>query len=762
MPTYHSASGSAAEDLFIDLFSEAFGAEKAGYLYSQYHFYDIYQNSRYADFVLENGSHRVAIEIDDEASHNKQLVSSGKFYDDLLKQNSMVYLGWDVYRWAVRQMQTQPDAVKDELQLFLGSHPQFKEIEDYLPAQKAKALDGANLELKEHQKSALKALEQMRDNSETIALLYHATGTGKTTTAVLDAKRCGGRVLFIAHTQELVDQAAKRFRELWTNTTVGRYCEVIKQPRAHVVCGSVQSVALHLDEFKDDEFDYLIVDEAHHAAADTYQKILSYFKPAFTLGLTATPERADDKSILEIFKNTAHKLDIQTAVEIGELVPVRCIRIHTNIDLTKVRFNSVQYNIRDLESKIYVPERNRLIVDTWMQYVRDKRTVVFCASVKHAQQIADLFREQGIKSAAVSGSMKQSERREFQEKFVNRDIQVLCACDLLNEGWDCPEIEVLFMARPTMSKVLYTQQLGRGMRLYEGKESLMVFDFVDNASQYNAPYSLHRLFRLKDYQPGALAVAPSGKKTAEDELYARGEKPEALLDWPVDATDYELVDIFNWQEEAAGMISQMEFVRRVDVQTETIERYVREGKLVPDLVVPMSEHRTFKYFKEETLKKYAEQYGWTLIDDNNRKSVFMDMIRQMDMSYSYKPVLMKAILLYADDKGRVKLDDIVAYFRSYYENRRASGLPVEKKNSIFAKGGYTDKEAERNILANPFKRFEDMQMLRHTRTLGIVQVDESVWKHLTKEERAEIAAICDEKLNGYFELRGKKSPLTLP
>lgn len=762
MPTYHSASGSAAEDLFIDLFSEAFGAEKAGYLYSQYHFYDIYQNSRYADFVLENGSHRVAIEIDDEASHNKQLVSSGKFYDDLLKQNSMVYLGWDVYRWAVRQMQTQPDAVKDELQLFLGSHPQFKEIEDYLPAQKAKALDGANLELKEHQKAALKALEQMRDNSETIALLYHATGTGKTTTAVLDAKRCGGRVLFIAHTQELVDQATKRFRELWTNTTVGRYCEVIKQPRAHVVCGSVQSVALHLDEFKDDEFDYLIVDEAHHAAADTYQKILSYFKPAFTLGLTATPERADDKSILEIFKNTAHKLDIQTAVEIGELVPVRCIRIHTNIDLTKVRFNSVQYNIRDLESKIYVPERNRLIVDTWMQYVRDKRTVVFCASVKHAQQIADLFREQGIKSAAVSGSMKQSERREFQEKFVNRDIQVLCACDLLNEGWDCPEIEVLFMARPTMSKVLYTQQLGRGMRLYEGKESLMVFDFVDNASQYNAPYSLHRLFRLKDHQPGALAVAPSGKKTAEEELYARGEKPEALLDWPVDATDYELVDIFNWQEEAAGMISQMEFVRRVEVQTETIERYVREGKLVPDLVVPMSEHRTLKYFKEETLKKYAEQYGWTLIDDNNRKSVFMDMIRQMDMSYSYKPVLMKAILLYADDKGRVKLDDIVAYFRSYYENRRASGLPVEKKNSIFAKGGYTDKEAECNILANPFKRFEDMQMLRHTRTLGIVQVDESVWKHLTKEERAEIAAICDEKLNGYFELRGKKSPLTLP
>ena len=101
---YHAVSGSAAEDLFIDLFSETFGAEKTKYLYSQYHFYDIYQNSRYADFMLESGAHRIAIEIDDEASHNKSLVSSNKFYDDLLKQNSMIYLGWDVYRWAVRQI----------------------------------------------------------------------------------------------------------------------------------------------------------------------------------------------------------------------------------------------------------------------------------------------------------------------------------------------------------------------------------------------------------------------------------------------------------------------------------------------------------------------------------------------------------------------------------------------------------------------------------------------------------------------------------
>ena len=751
MPEYRSASGSAAEDLFIDLFADTFGAEKAGYLYSQYPFYDIYQNARFADFVLENGATRVAIEIDDEASHNPRLVSQDKFYDDLLKQNSMIHLGWDVYRWAVRQMQKQPETVKDELRVFLGSDPRFKEIEDYLPTQQGRALKADQLELREYQQEALDSLGAMRQNRETIALLYHATGTGKTVTAVMDAKRCGGRVLFVAHTMELVNQAYSTFHDLWPEVTVGKFADNLKEPDAHVVCGSIQSVALNLDQFREDAFDYLIIDEAHHASADTYQKVLAYFKPQFTLGLTATPERADDVNILEIFKNTAHKLDIQTAVEIGALVPVRCIRIHTNIDMTKVRFNSVQYNIRDLDVKICVTERNQLIVDTWLDYVKDKRTVVFCTSVKHAEQIAELFRAAGVAAIAVSGSMKTSERNEQLVKFAGGEIKVLCACDLLNEGWDCPQTEVLFMARPTMSKVLYTQQLGRGMRTAEGKDHLMVFDFVDNASQYNMPYSLHRLFKLNKYHAGGTVVGKKGQREAEDDLYRKGEKPDAIIDYPVDATDYELVDIFNWQEEAAGMISQMEFVRRVDVQTETIERYVREGKLVPDLIVPMSEHRTFKYFKEETLQAYAEQYGWKLIDDSNRKQLFMEMVEQMDMSCSYKPVLLKAILTYADASGRVKISDIVSYFRSFYETRRAAGLKVEKANSIFAKGGYTDKEAERNILSNPFKRFEDMNMMRHTKTLGIIEVDGTVWKKLSEEEKKRIDVLCKKLIESYYQ-----------
>lgn len=752
MVEYKSASGSQAEDLFIEIFADTFGAEKAGYLYSQYPFYDIYQNARFADFVCESGAKRIAVEIDDEASHNPRLVSKDKFTDDLLKQNSMVHLGWDVYRWTVRQLQKQPDTVKDELRVFLGTHSRFKEIDDYLPVQRGQAINGDKLELREYQQEALNNLQAMRDKKETIALLYQATGTGKTVTAVMDAKRVGGRTLFVAHTMELVNQAYNTFKSLWTETTVGKFADSVKDYESNVICGSIQSVALNLDTFNDNDFDYIIIDEAHHATAETYQKVLAYFKPKFILGLTATPERADDTNILDIFQNTAHKLDIQTAVEIGALTNVRCIRIHTNIDMTKVRFNSVQYNIRDLDVKICVSERNQLIVDTWLNYVKDKRTVVFCASVKHAEQIAELFKNAGVNAVAVSGSMKTSERNEWLAKFASGEVKVLCACDLLNEGWDCPQTEVLFMARPTMSKVLYTQQLGRGMRLSEGKEFLMVFDFVDNASQYNAPYSLHRLFRLKDYHAGATVLGKKGAREAEAALYEKGEKPDVIIDYPVDATDYEAVDIFNWQEEAAGMISQMEFVRRVDVQSETIEKYLREGKLIPDLIVPMSEHRTFKYFKEETLERYSKEYGWQLIDDKNRKDLFMKMVEQMDMSYSYKPVLLKAILKHADKIGRVKIEDIVSYFKSFYEGRRAAGLVVEKPNSIFAKGGYTDKEAERNVFSNPFKRFEDMNMLRHTKTLGIIEVDSTIWKKLTADEKQYIENTCDGKLKEYYEL----------
>ena len=736
---------SLAEDLFMELFCDTFGPEKSQHIYIQYPFTDIYGNSRLIDFAIESNDVKIAIEIDGETWHNPSKVSQNKYTDDLLKQNSMVHQNWRVFRWVYNQLQHQPDKVKDELRTYLGEHPLFKELDDYLPRQK-----GRTIQLKEHQQEALNNLEAMRLQGETIALLFHATGTGKTTSAVSDAKRVGKRTLMLAHTKELVKQAAKTFRQLWPEVNTGLYLGNTKEPDAHVVCASIQSLVQNLHHFTPEAFGYLIIDEAHHAVADSYKKVLSYFHTDFTLGLTATPERSDGINMLENFQNVAHKLDLKTAVEMGELAPIRCIRIKTNVDLSSVRINGIKYNSQDLESKLFVPERNRLILDTWQQYVKNKKTVIFCASVAHATEIAALFREAGIRAEAVSGTTKSETRNQVLQEYEEGGINLLCACDLLNEGWDSPRTEVLFMARPTLSKTLYLQQLGRGMRKYLGKESLVVFDFIDNANLFNMPYSVHRIFDINKYKPGEYVIESSGEYQTDRDLMARGEKPTAWLDFPISITDYEHIDLFNWQVEVKDMISQLEFVRMVDVQTETIEKYLREDKIKADLEVPLGDKRSFKYFREETVKRYAKQFGWDLITAANMKDKFMDFIKPMNMSYSFKPVLLKAMLALVDDKGKVKLEDIVDYFIDFYEDRREKGLIVEKERSIYARGGYTRKEVERNILSNPFKRFEDMRFMKRCRDVEYVEFNHHVFKHLTEEEKRWMVGHCDDELEEYF------------
>lgn len=468
------------------------------------------------------------------------------------------------------------------------------------------------------------------------------------------------------------------------------------------------------------------------------------------MGLTATPERTDGENLLDIFRNVAHKLDLQTAVELDVLAPVRCIRIATNIDLRDVRINGFRYNSLDLGSKIQMPGRNQLIIDTYREYVKDRPTVVFCMSVRHAQELAELFQAQGIDAHSVSGSTNSAERRCILEQYESGKIPVLCACDLLNEGWDSPHTQVLFMARPTMSKTIYMQQLWRGMRKCEGKDFLMVFDFVDNANMFNMPYSLHRLLNIGQYQPGGLVLGKRENISWDREMFAKGEKPDVLIDYPLHITDMEPIDLFNWQEQAKDMISQIEFTRRVSVQSETVERYIRDGKLVPDLEVPISEHRSFRYFYPETVARYARQYNWKLITPGNMKEMFMDMVTTMTMSYSYKPVFMLAFLDHMNEYGQARIEDVVQEFASFYEQRLEQGKIVEKRPCIFTKGGYTDKDVERLVLSMPFKRFEDMNFIHHARHLGIIQLERAIVRRLESADIARIRDCCRAALRQYF------------
>ncbi|MBQ9290542.1 MAG: DEAD/DEAH box helicase family protein [Clostridia bacterium] len=736
---------SGAEDRFIELFCEVFGADKGEFVYLQYPIVDIYGGHRTIDFAVKLPDARIAIEVDGNTWHQPGKISQDKYHDDLLKQNSMVYDGWRVFRWTSAQIDQSPERVKDELVTFLGQAPMFQYIEDALPPQQGQAL-----ELMDHQEAALENLAQMRKDHQSIALLFHATGTGKTVTAVSDAKAFGKRTLFLVHRHELVEQAEKTFMRLWPGVTVGRFEGGMHDTGAYVICATIQSVAQNLEAFDPHDFGYLVIDECHHGTADTYRKVMSYFQPEFTLGLTATPERTDGEDLLEIFQNVAHKLDLKTAVELDTLVPVRCIRIKTNIDMRDVRISGFKYNTQDLESTIRVPERNQLLVDTYCEYVKGKPTVVFCASVHHAEEIAERFRQSGVDAACVSGSTKPSERKRILADYEAGRIPVLCACDLLNEGWDSPHTQVLFMARPTMSKTIYMQQLGRGMRKSPGKEFLMVFDFVDNANLFNMPYSLHRMLGISEYIAGGLVLGTQHGIKFDQDMFRQGKKPDVLVDYPVHMTGFETIDLFNWQDKAKNMISQIAFTQMVNVQSETIERYIREGKIVPDMEVPVSEHRSFKFFEKATVRKYAEQFGWTLITRENVKDIFLQMAETMTMSYSYKPVFLLAFINNMDETGSARLDDVARDFAQFYEKRRADGLQVEKKNCIFTRGDYTQHDVERLILSMPFKRFEDMHVMHHAKQLGILQFYKQLMKQLTPEDLERVRVWCFNGIERYY------------
>ena len=640
-PMKATSVNSRAEELFVQLFCEAFGPEKTENLQVQYPCVDIYGRHRYIDFALESPESKIAIEIDGETYHNPSKVSENKYADDLLKQNSLVYDNWKVYRWIYSQLEKQPEKVKDELITFLGTSPMFKAFEADLPVQM-----GQTIELRDYQQEATENLQKMREDGKTIALLYNATGVEKTITAATDAKAVGGRTLFLVNALKLASQAKETFAKAWPEATLGEYIGSQKDMTQTVIFATVQSISKDLEKFSPTDFDYLIVDECHHAAANTYQKIFTYFHPKFILGLTATPERSDGEDMLELFQNVAHKMDLKTAVERGVLVPIRCIRVKTNIDLTDVRINGIKYNSQDLESKLFIPERNQLIVDTYLKYVNGKKTVIFCASVDHAAEIAK-------------------------------------------------------------------------------------------------------------YQPMAYVLAPENKRKLDQDMLFQGEKPEAWLDVPIDVSDYEIIDLFNWQNSVKDMISQIEFVRMVDVQSETVERYIKDGKVKPDLSIPFGDKRMFHYFREESIRNIAKQYGWDLITPQNMADKFMKFIETMDMSYSYKPVLLKAIYEYMDSNGRVALPDMVDYFIDFYEDRKAHGMIAEKSTSIYQKGGYTRKDVEKNTLSNPFKRFEDMRFLMRCKDVETIEVNPIIFRKLTREDWLHIVDVCDKSLEKYY-LRLKK------
>jgi superfamily II DNA or RNA helicase len=740
-------SPSVPEDLFTLLFSQVFGLEKTSLLAPQYPVTDIYGSSRFVDYALQTTDGKVAFEIDGLTWHHPEAITVADYEDQLLRQNSLIHLPWRVFRWTDRQIAQDPEQVQEQLALFLERIPGLLALEDFLPKQ-----HGVLLELRPHQEEALQALDSLRMEGKTIALLWHATGVGKTVTAVTDARRLAGCTLYVVHKRDLVTQTFNKFQELWPEASTGLYFGGAHDPEAFNVIGSVQSVAEDLERFAPDQFDYLIIDEAHHATAPTYRRILGYFRPRFILGLTATPDRADGESALELFRDCAHRLSLREAVEMGELVPIRCVRVETNIDLGKVRYNQVQYNRRDIEETVAVPARDELIVNTYREHVPGRKAVAFCVNIRHGEDLAQRFRDAGVAARSVLGRMPGKEREKILQAFHEGELRVLCACDLLNEGWDCPDVEVLLMARPTLSKVIYLQQLGRGTRKAPGKECLIVFDFVDSASRYNQSLNLNRVLGERRFRNGGLVLATAEQLAAEEEALARGERPTTVLELALWAKEYREIDVFNWQEAVRDMTSVYELEASLGAGEGTVRRAVERGDVVPDHTLTLGD-RTHHYFKAERKDEVRRALGLPEIDDKNIRDFFLQFVAEMDMTTSYKPVMLLALLDSADEKGRAKVADVAGRFREFYEERRRRGLTVERPTAVMSRvESLGDADVQRVVLRMPLEKFGRRGYIDHDRRdAAHIRVSPRLWRLLTPDDLSRIRELCHRAIGTYYE-----------
>jgi superfamily II DNA or RNA helicase/diadenosine tetraphosphate (Ap4A) HIT family hydrolase/HKD family nuclease len=382
------------------------------------------------------------------------------------------------------------------------------------------------------QREALTALEQTRLRGFHRGLVVMATGLGKTWLAAFDTARPQfRRALFVAHREEILRQSLEVFRRAQPDADLGLYYGGEKQLGARVLFAGVQTLAGNLHRFAPDRFDYVVVDEFHHAAARSYRRVIDHFQPGFLLGLTATPNRMDGADLLALCSdNLVYECPLTDGIERGDLSPFRYFGIADDVDYAPIPWRGGRFDPAALTEAFETQARAQHAFDVW----RDKgggRTIVFCVTVTHAEFTAKFFRRNGVAAVAVHSGPTSAPRVGSVERLRAGELQVICTVDLFNEGLDVPEVDTVLMLRPTESPVVFLQQLGRGLRRNRGKDVLTVIDFIGN----------HRSFLIK---PRTLLVLGTGRQAGTDKVLQAMQTGDFGLPAGCSATyDVELVDI---------------------------------------------------------------------------------------------------------------------------------------------------------------------------------------------------------------------------
>ena len=338
------------------------------------------------------------------------------------------------------------------------------------------------MNLRDYQEEAIEAILKAKERGVLSQVISLPCGCGKTICFATLAKRMNVRTLIIAHTDELITQAIDKMKMVWPEVDIGKVKAEVNEYDSQIVVASIQSAQTdtRLYELKKQGFGLVVIDECHHATANSYRKLIEALEPPLLVGFTATVNRGDKVALADIFEEITYEKSLLSMIENGYLVDIKGFKVLTRVDLSKVRMKAGDFAMNSLSKTVNTEARNNIVVNAYKKRTSGKPAIAFCADVKHARDLAAAFRAKNIPALAVYGDMPLEERRSALAEFEQGKIKVLTNCQLLTEGFDAPWIEAVLLARPTKSTALYIQMLGRGTRLYEGKEVCTVIDFSDS------------------------------------------------------------------------------------------------------------------------------------------------------------------------------------------------------------------------------------------------------------------------------------------
>lgn len=507
---------------------------------------------------------------------------------------------------------------------------------------------------------ALCALEDTRAEGARRALIQAATGVGKTYLAAFDSKEFE-RVLFVAHREEILNQAAVSFKNVRNSDDYGFFNRNEKCNDKSVVFASVATLGRpeYLNEryFLPDYFNYIVIDEFHHAVNEQYRRIVEYFRPQFLLGLTATPERMDGRNIYEICDyNVPYEISLKDAINKGMLVPFHYYGIFDDTDYSGLHIVKGKYDEKELnETYIGNVHRHDLIYKYYCKY-GSKRALGFCCSRAHAEEMAKEFCKRGISSAAVYSNADgefSEDRSAAIEKLKNGEIKVIFSVDMFNEGVDITSIDMVLFLRPTESPIVFLQQLGRGLRRSKGKEYLNVLDFIGNYEK-----------------AGRVRFLLTGRSLSGKEYYNPSDRSDFPDDCLIDF-DMKLIDLFAEMDKKHLRVKDQirnEFFRIKDMlghRPSRIELFTYMDDDIYQMAISHSKDNPFKRYLEylqEMESLSAEEEA--LYQGPGRE--FINLIETTNMSKVYKMPVLMAFYNHGDVRMSVTEKELLESWKEFF------------------------------------------------------------------------------------------------